>query len=138
MKNWKIWTAFLTVFASGIIVGVVGVGLVIQHHFDQEKDHAEFRETLKHRFMTHFIEEVQPDTKDIPAIKTAMSETMDELEKIRAETGPRFKAILEKGNKKIKSYLTGEQIKRFDEMIDSFKKRRFNFLRLPPPPPPMP
>lgn len=138
MKNWKIWTAFLTVFASGIIIGVVGVGLIIQHQFPPGKNPAEFQKAIKHRFMTNFIEEVQPDANDIPAIEAAMDETMNEFDAVRTETGPRFKAILEKGNERIRSHLTEEQVERFDEMIDDFKKRRFNFLRFPPPPPPMP
>jgi len=137
MKNWKIWTAFLAVFAAGILIGVVSIGLVIQHNFPPKGDHAAFREKMKSRFMTRFIDKVEPDTKDIPAIEAIMTDTISKLEKVRMETDPKVKAILKNGEKRIKLNLTGEQAKRFDEMIENHKKRRFNLLRLPPPPPPI-
>jgi len=135
MNKWKIWTAFLTVFATGIIVGVLGVGLVMQHHFKPPRDHAAFLKTMRQRFLEDITEKVQPDLSAIPAIKVALDETIDELDSIRNETHPKIKAVLEKGRERIKAHLTPEQTKRLDQMIQDRRSGKFSFFRLPPRPP---
>ena len=136
MKNWKVWTAFLTVFATGIIVGVVGVGLVIQQHFERPRDMGKFHTTMRARLVKDIVDTVQPDESAIPAIREAVDETLAELEKVRTDTQPRVKAILEKGRKRIIAHLTPEQAVLRDRMAEERKRGKFGFFRLPPPPPP--
>lgn len=138
MKNWKIWTAFLSVFITGIIVGVVGVGFVLQHHFGKPRDTARFKAMMKERLLSEIREEVRPDASAIPGISKAIEELIEELGAIRKEAHPRVKAAFEKGKEQMKLHLTPEQSKRLDELSAKRRKGKFGFLRLPPPPPPMP
>ena len=136
MKNWKIWTAFLSVFAAGIFTGVLGTGLYMQNHFAKPKTMKEFHERLRNRFMDRMIKEVRPDEDKIPAIKEIVSRTTREVESVRQKAHPQVKGIFKSSEAQIKKLLTQEQAKRFDKMLEHMKKRRFSLFRLPPPPPP--
>lgn len=138
MKNWKIWTAFTAVFATGVIVGVVCFALFLQFRLVPSKDHTAFRNRMIAHFLTRFQEEVHPDEKAMPAIRAIMEETANQLDVLRREHGPKFKAVLKASNNRIKGHLTPEQVKRFDEMIRNFRKKRPGLFRLPPPMPPPP
>ena len=135
MRNWKVWAAFSAVFIAGITVGVVSVGLIIQHHFEKPTDRATFQATMQARLVDDIVDTVQPDESAIPAIREAVAETMEELDRIRTETQPRIRAVFEKARERIITHLTPEQISRFDQMHEDRKIGRFGFLRLPPPPP---
>lgn len=136
MKNWKVWTAFLAVFAAGIVVGVVGVGLVIQHHFASGKDHATFRKKAKAHFLARFVEQVEPDEEALPAIKAIIDKSSIRMDAIRRETAPRIREVLSESDEEIRKHLTDEQAKRFDKMIDNIRHRRIGLFKFPPPPPP--
>ncbi|MGL1861356.1 MAG: hypothetical protein OCC46_02405 [Pseudodesulfovibrio sp.] len=138
MKNWKIWGAFLTVFATGVIVGVIGVGLVIQQHYGPPKDRAEFRENMRKHVVEKFLETVRPDAAAIPNIEAILDQMLSELHAIREEMRPRHKAIMEKSKQQVMQHLTPEQAQRFENMLQNRHRGKFGFLRLPPPPPPMP
>lgn len=138
MRNWKIWTAFLTVFITGIIVGVVGVGLVLNHHFGNRGDVASFHANMRERMIRDIREDVRPNPDALPAIEAAIDATLQELRAIRREADPRVRAALSNGRDRIRAHLTPEQAERFDRMIEARRNGKFGFLRLPPPPPPRP
>lgn len=138
MKKWKIWTAFLTVFAAGILVGMAGLGLVLKHHFAPPENPAEFHRHIQQRMLEDFLESVQPDPSAIPAIQAVLNQVFEELNAIRDATRPRLEMILKNGEKRIKTHLTPEQAARFDRMIKERRRGGPGFLRLPPPPPPLP
>ncbi len=138
MKNWKIWTAFLTVFAAGIIAGAVGVGVIMKYHFMPPRNPAEFRQIMRQRLLDDIMENVHPDPAAIPDIKETLHQILNEVEEIRREMHPRIKGIFENGKERIKAHLTPDQAIKFDKMTEEQKKGRFGFLRLPPPPPPIP
>jgi len=137
MKHWKIWTAFIAVFVSGILVGVTGLGLVIQHRLTPPKDTKQFKSMIRERVLKELQEEVRPDVAALPAITRILDETFNKLESIRKETRPRVKGTFMEGVERVKKHLTPEQSQRLDVMVEKRKKRRFSLFRLPPPPPPM-
>lgn len=136
MQRWKVWTAFLTVFAAGIIVGAAGLGLVLKMHFAPPKDPAEFHHRMREHMIADFMETVRPDTAKIPALTAEIGALFDRLDALRTETQPRIKAILKDGETRIRAYLTPEQAERYERMIRD--RRRGPGLFPPPPPPPGP
>lgn len=136
MGNWKVWTAFISVFIAGTIVGVVGVGLVMQHQFSRAHSHGEFREMMKNRMLSEIRDEVRPDASAMPEIEKILNDLTRELEAFRKTNQPRIKKIFENGKQRIRQHLTPEQAKRFDAMSEKRRKGNFGFLRFPPPPPP--
>jgi len=136
MKKWKIWAAFISVFAAGAIFGVVGFGLTLKMHMKPPRDHAEFRNKVRTHLMERIIDEVEPNPEAIPAISAILDQTMVELDAFKKENHPKLKGIFTSGRKRIKEQLTAEQQQRFDSLVDDMRNRRFNFFRPPPPPPP--
>ncbi|MDD3312899.1 hypothetical protein [Pseudodesulfovibrio sp.] len=137
MQRWKIWTAFLTVFAAGVIVGVAGLGLVLKHHFAPPRNPAEFHQKMRRHMVDDFMESVRPDAAKAPAIRREIESVFDRLDALREDTRPRIEAILKDGEARIKAQLTREQAERFDRLIKD-KRRGPGLLELPPPPPPGP
>lgn len=135
MGNWKVWTTLGSVFITGIIVGVVGVGVFMQHHFEGPREKGHFRERVKARMMEDIIDEVEPAPSAIPVIAQIIDEAALKLDTLRQENRPKFKAVFNELKIRISAELTPEQTKRFEELIDKRRKGRFGFLRLPPPPP---
>ena len=134
MQRWKVWTAFLTVFAAGVIVGVAGLGLVMKIHMAPPKNPAEFHQRMRQHMVEEFMETVRPDPDRRTEAKAAISAVFDRLDALREDTRPRIEAILKDGEQRIKSLLTPEQAARFDRLIEE-KKRPGPFG--PPPPPPL-
>lgn len=136
MGNWKIWTVLGSVFFAGIVVGVVGFGVVLKHHFDGPKDPAQFRMKIKHHILEEIIDEVEPNPEAIPAITEIIDDVTLQLETFRRENHPRIRAIFENGKERISALLTPEQQERFEKFTEKRRKRKFGLFRLPPPPPP--
>ena len=138
MKRWKIWTAFLSVFAVGVLVGVVGVGVFLKHHFSMPSDPETFRESMKTRIVEKIVDRVEPDAAALPEIEAIVDDVVTDMDAVRSEAFPKIKATLERARTRLEQTLTPEQMERFDEMIEERRQGRFGLLQLPPPPPPMP
>lgn len=138
MKSMKVWASFIAVFVSGAVVGVLGLGLVLQHHFAPPKDKANFHLRMRDHALNEIRKEVGPDPAAMPYIKEILTTMTKELDNIRKETHPRIKDVFKRSQIKIKEHLTLDQASRFDEMIRKRREGRGGLFRLPPPPPPMP
>ena len=134
MQRWKVWTAFLTVFAAGVIVGVAGLGLTMKMHMAPPKDPAEFHRRMRQHMVEEFMETVRPDPDRKAEAEAVLNSIFDRLDGLREDTRPQIEAILKDGKEQLKSLLTPEQAARFDRMIEE-KRRPGPFG--PPPPPPM-
>lgn len=136
--NWKIWTAFLSIFVAGAFAGAVGVGVYMKFHFGKHRTPEDFRAKMESRLYNDIVKEVRPAESALPEIKAAIGRVLDELHGIHEESRPRIKAAFEKGRKEIESHLTPEEIERFNDLREKRRKGDFGFFRLPPPPPPPP
>ncbi len=136
MKNWKIWTAFLTVFIAGISVGVFGSGLYVKHRLHPRNHNpAEFHKIIKERMLSHIQNEVHPSPEIMPAIESILDETLDKARDLRREVHPRIKTILEDGQSRIKALLPPEQQERFEAFTKRLREQPHKYLPPPPPPP---
>ncbi|QGY40524.1 hypothetical protein GM415_10435 [Pseudodesulfovibrio cashew] len=138
MSKWRVWTAFLTVFVCGVLVGVTGLGLFLRQHFRPPEDPSAFRKEMRERVLTDLREEVRPSPGAMAAIAEIVDATQDELEAIREETFPRVEAAFAKGKERISEHLTPEQRKRFEVLLEKRHKGEMGLFRLPPPMPPRP
>ncbi|BDQ33581.1 hypothetical protein [Pseudodesulfovibrio portus] len=136
MKNRKVWTAFLSVFVAGVIVGAAGLGMTLRFHMKPPRDRQEFHAKVRSHLLEELVEEVRPDKAAIPAIAASLDQTLHELEAIRESVDPKVKATFERGHERIRQQLTPEQIKRFDAMLENMRTGKFGLFRPPPPPPP--
>ena len=136
MKNWKVWTAFLSVFAAGAIIGAAGLGLTLHLHMKPPRDREEFHARVRGHLIEQLVREVHPDKDAIPAIEQALDLTLRELEAIRQGVEPRIKETFERGHDRIRQHLTPEQRDRFDAMLKAMRPGGFGLFRPPPPPPP--
>lgn len=136
MKSWKVWAAFLSVFAAGIIVGVAGLGLTLHFHMKPPRDMKEFHATVRTHLLEQLMREVRPDEAAVPAIGQALDQTLKELEAIRESVKPKVKEAFERGHDRIRQYLTPKQRDRFNAMLKAIRRDPFGLFRPPPPPPP--
>lgn len=137
MNNWKIWVAFLSVFAAGILAGVVGFGFVLKMHFGSPPPPGEFHKMIQSHMLEDIKKEVRPDDAAMPEIKAAIEQVMTEMDALRQENDPKVQAIFDKGRERIEAQLTPEQVERFKKLRDKRRKGKFGFFEFPPPPPPM-
>jgi len=133
MQRWKVWTAFLTVFAAGVIVGVAGFGLVLKFHLIPPGDPAEFHRKMRQHMVEEFMETVRPDPDKAAAIQAEIESVFDRLDALRDEARPRIEAILRESKQRIEGMLTPEQVDRLERLIK--EKKRPGLLGPPPPPP---
>ncbi len=136
MKSWKIWTALLAVFILGATTGIFGTGLYLKHRFHPDGNPDQFHEKMRRRITDRILETVQPIEKNRAAVEEAILATLDEADQLRLEVDPKIKAILTRGEKRVKSLLTPEARQRFEKMIKEFKRRQGD-RPFPPPPPPL-
>jgi len=137
MLRWKVWAAFLTVFAAGVIVGAAGLGLMLKLHFAPPKDPVAFHQKMRRHMVEEFMEAVRPEAAKVPAIRQEIESVFDQLDALREDIRPRTATILKDSEVRIKALLTPEQAERFDQLIKE-KRRGPGLLELPPPPPPGP
>ena len=138
MRNWRAWAIILSVFFAGLFVGAVSLGAVLKYHAALPHTDGAFRAKIHARIMERIVADVAPDAIAIPAIETALDETLDELEALRKKFHPELEAVFEKGHERIRQHLNAEQQKRFSVIAGDRKNGRFGLFRLPPPPPPPP
>ncbi|XPV75601.1 MAG: hypothetical protein ACNI27_13275 [Desulfovibrio sp.] len=137
MKNWKVWAAFLAVFAAGALAGVLGSGLYMQSKFSHKMKPQEFRKEMRERFMARLIDEVNPDKEKYPAIKESIRISVEEMGAFRAKMQPQIRDIFQRGEERVKAHLTPEEIVKFDKMLEKLHRRKFGLFKFPPPPPRM-
>jgi len=138
MKNWKIWTACIAIFVAGAVSGILGTGMVIKHHFDSFGRGPEFREKLQGKIIGHLQNELDLPDSQMPPIIIEVEKTMDKMHEFRRQNGPKLRAILDDGVRRVKTHLSPEKQAELDEMVKNHRHRKFSLFRLPPPPPPGP
>ena len=110
MKSKKMWLAVITIFISGLIIGLVS-GLAINRHrsFSRFSSSGRFRNRIIGNLTRQLAlnDEQQAKTEKII---NAMSE---QIRRYQTEQRPKIKAVIEKSMSEIEKLLTPEQLKKF-------------------------
>jgi len=130
MKKWKIVISVTLVFVLGVLVGSMGAGLYMKHHFPHPKgDPSEMRAFLLKRFSQKLdLTEAQRD--EFKAIIAQVGERLEEhFRKTHSEIGE----IVEPGFSQMRKLLSPDQQEKFDELIERFERHRKDRPKFGPP-----
>jgi len=130
MKKWKLVTGLALVFAFGLLVGSFGTGVYIKHRFAPPKrDHSAMRAFLLKKF-SQKLDLTEEQKNEFKAIIDQVGERLEEhFRKTHSEIGK----IIEPGFSQMKKMLSPDQQKKFDEVIEKFKRHRDSKNRFGPP-----
>ena len=130
MKKWKLVTGLALVFILGLLVGSFGAGLYMKHHFiHPRKNPSEMRAFLLKRF-SQKLDLTEEQKNGFKAIIDQVGERLDEhFRKTHSEIGE----IVEPGFSQMKKVLSPDQQKKFDEVIEKFKRHKDSKNKFGPP-----
>ena len=130
MKKWKLVAGLALVFAFGILVGSFGTGVYIKHRFAHPKrDPSAMRAFLLKKFSQKLdlTEEQKNEFKKL--IDQAGGKLEDHFRKSHSEIAK----IVEPGFSQMREVLSPDQQKKFDEIIEKFKRHRKSRHKFGPP-----
>lgn len=121
MKKWKLLTGLALVFAFGLLVGSFGTGAYIKHRFGPPKrDPSAMRAFL----LKKFSQKLDLTDKQRNEFKRLIDQVGDTLENHFRKTHSEIGNIIDQGSSQMRKILSPEQQKRFDEMLEKFKRHR--------------
>jgi Spy/CpxP family protein refolding chaperone len=134
MKKWKLVVGVASVFILGLLVGSMGAGLYMKHHFSRPKgDPSEMRAFLLKRF-SQKLDLTEGQRNEFKAIIDQVGERLEEhFRKTHSEIGE----IVEPGFSQMRKLLSPDQQEKFDELIERLERHRKKRPKfgLPGPPP---
>lgn len=133
MKKWKLVTGLALVFVFGFLVGSFGTGAYIKHRFGPPKrDPSAMRAFL----LNKFSQKLDLTEKQKNEFKTIIDQVGERLEEHFRKTHSEIGEIVEPGFSQMKKVLNPDQQKKFDEMIEKFKRHRKSRRKFGPHVPP--
>jgi Spy/CpxP family protein refolding chaperone len=132
MKKWKLVISVALVFILGVLVGSMGAGLFIKHHFPPPKgDPSEMRAFILKKFSQKLdLTEEQRD-----GFKAIIDQVGERLEEHFRKTHSEIGEIVEPGFSQMRKLLSPDQQEKFDELIEKFEKHRKAEAEFGPPRP---
>jgi Spy/CpxP family protein refolding chaperone len=134
MKKWKLVVGVASVFILGLLVGSMGAGLYMKHHFPRPKgDPAEVRTFLLNRF-SHKLDLSEEQRNEFKVIIDQVGGRLEEhFRRTHSEVGN----IIEPGFSQMRAVLSPDQQEKFDELIERLERHRKNRPKfgVPGPPP---
>ncbi len=121
MKKWKLVAGVASVFILGLLVGSMGAGLYMKHHFPRPKgDPSEMRAFLLKRF-SHELDLSEEQRKEFELIIDQVGERLEEhFRKTHSEVAD----IIEPGFSQMREVLSPDQQKKFDELVERLERHR--------------
>ncbi|UZP68639.1 hypothetical protein N1030_06615 [Desulfovibrio mangrovi] len=130
----KRYIAAVALLVSGIIVGAVGTYCWMVAHGPAFPPRPE---EMRERIFSHLKREIRLTPEQEKLVRPEFEKAWIKGVELRKAIDPKFKAIMDETDMRMRVYLTPEQI----ELLDAFRKRlderRGKFGEHPPPPPPM-
>jgi len=121
MKNWKLLTGLVLVFAFGLLVGSFGTGVYIKHRFvPPKRDPSAVRAFLLKKF-SHKLDLTEEQKNEF---KKLIDQAGDKLDDHFRKSHSEIAEIVEPGLSEMREILSPDQQKKFDEMIERFKRHR--------------
>jgi len=121
MKKWKLVTGLALVFAFGLLVGSFGTGVYIKHRFaPPNRDPSAMRAFL----LKKFSQKLNLTDKQKNEFKRLIDQVGDKLEDHFRKTHSEIGNIVDQGSSQMRKILSPDQQKKFDEMLEKFKRHR--------------
>ena len=121
MKKWKLVTGLALVFAFGLLVGSFGTGAYIKHRFAPPKrDPSAMRSFLLKKF-SHKLNLTEEQRNEF---KRLIDQAGDKLDDHFRKSHSEIAEIVEPGLSQMREILSTDQQKKFDELIEKFKRHR--------------
>jgi Spy/CpxP family protein refolding chaperone len=132
MKKLKLVTGVVLVFVLGLLFGSLGTGLYFKHHFvHPRRDHSAKRAFLLKRFSQKL--DLTENQKN--EFKRLIDQVGDKLEDHFRKTHSEIGKIIDQGSFQMRKTLSPDQQKKFDELIEKFKRHRKSKSKFGPPRP---
>ena len=133
MKKWKLVTGLAFVFAFGLLVGSFGTGVYFKHRFTTPKrDPSAMRAFL----LKKFSQKLNLTVKQKNEFKRLIDQVGDKLEEHFRKTHSEIGNIVDQGSSQMRKVLSPDQQKKFDEMLEKFKRHRKSRHKVGPHGPP--
>jgi hypothetical protein len=121
MKKWKLVTGLALVFAFGLLVGSFGTGVYIKHRFvPPKRDPSAVRAFL----LKKFSQKLDLTGEQENEFKRLIDQAGDKLDDHFRKSHSEIAEIVEPGLSQMREVLSPDQQKKFDEMIEKFKRHR--------------
>jgi Spy/CpxP family protein refolding chaperone len=135
MRKWKVVISVALVFILGVLVGSMGTGLYMKHHFPHpKKDPSAMRALLLKRF-SQKLDLTDDQRNEFKAIIDQVGERLEEhFRRTHSEVGN----IIEPGFSQMRALLSPDQQEKFDELRERFKRHGKARAKFGPPGPPEP
>ena len=132
MKKWKLVTGLALVFAFGLLVGSFGTGVYIKHRFvPPKRDPSAMTAFLLKKF-SHKLDLTEEQKNEF---KRLIDQVGGKLEDHFRKTHSEIGNIVDQGSSEMKKVLSPDQQKKFDELIERFKRHRKSGGKFGPPGP---
>jgi hypothetical protein len=126
MSKAKIWAVIFLVFVLGVMAGSLGMQQYMHHKVaDFFKRGGKARVEILLARMTRDFD--LTDSQQV-SVKKILLESHKKIEKIKRETDPQIKSIIDDSLRHIRENLTDNQKKRFDDHQERVKKREVHPL----------
>jgi len=121
MEKWKLVTGLALVFAFGLLVGSFGTGAYIKHRLAPPKrDPSAMRAFLLKKF-SQKLDLTEEQKNEFKKLIDQVGDTLeDHFRKTHSEIGN----IVDQGSSQMRKALNPDQQKKFDEMLEKFKRHR--------------
>jgi len=130
MKKWKLVTGLALVFAFGLLVGSFGTGVYIKHRFAPPKrDPSVMRAFL----LKKFSQKLDLTEEQKNEFKKLIDQVGDKLEDHFRKTHSEIGKIIDQGSSQMRRVLSSDQQKKFEELIEKFKRHRKPKSKFGPP-----
>jgi hypothetical protein len=132
MRKWKLFAGVGLVFVLGMLVGSLGTGLYIKHHFGPpRRDPSAMRAFL----LNKFSKELDLTENQKNEFKRLIDQVGDKLEDHFRKTYSEIGKIIDQGSSQMRKTLSPDQQKKFDELIEKFERHRKARTKFGPPRP---
>ena len=133
MKKWKLVTGLALVFAFGLLVGSFGTGVYIKHRFvPPKRDPSAVRAFL----LKKFSQKLNLTEEQKNEFKRLIDQAGDKLDDHFRKSHSEIAEIVEPGLSQMREILSPDQQKKFDELIERFKRHRKSRHKFGPHAPP--
>ena len=120
-KHWRVWGMVFVVFFCGILVGIAAM----HEYLEYKRQHREASglARMKPQVLNHLKHDLHLTDEQVRAIEPLMSQAEAELLQLRMAQQPRVEEIVGRTAATIKSTLSPEQQRPFEEILQTLQQR---------------